>query len=149
MLFFQQKMAPLFLISRCSSLSLFFLLSFTGLSPTLSFSDVSFSFSIFQICGRDWHIICNLRLIHQAIPIRKQFPLSFFVLIDFLVVSASQEAGGYAISRQNSLELHLGCQQQTATTTHFIKKNIELFYIGVVVISTNHVWKRMQMSFET
>ena len=26
-----------------------------------------------------------------------------------LVVSASQDAGGYAISRQNNLELHLGC----------------------------------------
>ena len=39
--------------------------------------------------------------------IQKQFPLS--VSIDSLVVSASQDAGGYAISRQNNLELHLGC----------------------------------------
>ena len=28
--------------------------------------------------------------------------------IDSLVVSASQDAGGYVISRQNNLELHLG-----------------------------------------
>ena len=32
-----------------------------------------------------------------------------FVFIDSLVVSALQDAGGYAISRQNNLELHLGC----------------------------------------
>ena len=40
--------------------------------------------------------------------ILKQFPLSVFVFIDSLVVSASQDAGGYAISRQSNLELHLG-----------------------------------------
>ena len=40
---------------------------------------------------------------------QKQFPLSVFVFIDSLVVSASQDAGGYAIFRQNNLELHLGC----------------------------------------
>ena len=40
--------------------------------------------------------------------IQKQFPLSVFVLIDSLVVSALQDAGGYAISPQNNLELHLG-----------------------------------------
>ena len=40
------------LISRSSSLSLFFSLSFPDLSPTFSFS-LSFSFSIFQICGHD------------------------------------------------------------------------------------------------
>ena len=39
----------------------------------------------------------------------KQFLLSVFVLIDSLVVSALQESGGYAISRPNNLELHLGC----------------------------------------
>ena len=41
--------------------------------------------------------------------IQKQFPLFVFVFIDSLVVTASQDAGGYAISRQNNLELHLGC----------------------------------------
>ena len=29
---------------------------------------------------------------------------------DSLVVSALQDAGGYAISLQNNLELHLGCR---------------------------------------
>ena len=31
------------------------------------------------------------------------------LFIDYLVVSALQDAGGYVISRQNNLELHLGC----------------------------------------
>ena len=51
-LFFQQKMSPLFFISRSRSLSPFFSLSFAGLPPTLSFS-LSFCCSIFQICGHD------------------------------------------------------------------------------------------------
>ena len=51
----------------------------------------------------------NLSLILYKTRIQKKVPLSVFVLIDSLVVSASQDAGGYAISRQNNLELHLGC----------------------------------------
>ena len=51
----------------------------------------------------------NLSLILYKTQIQKKIPLSVFVLIDSLVVSASQDAGGYAISRQNNLELHLGC----------------------------------------
>ena len=35
--------------------------------------------------------------------------ISVFVFIDSLFVSASQDVGGYAISHQNNLELHLGC----------------------------------------
>ena len=49
-----------------------------------------------------------LSLILQTTRIEKQFPLSVFVFIDSFVVSALQDAGGYAISRQNNLELHLG-----------------------------------------
>ena len=51
----------------------------------------------------------NLSLILLTTRIQKQFPLSVFVFIDSFVVSALQDAGGYAISRQNNLELHLGC----------------------------------------
>ena len=51
MSFFQLKMFPLFFISRSSSLSLSFSLSFAGLSTTFSLS-LSFPFSIFQICGQ-------------------------------------------------------------------------------------------------
>ena len=47
----------------------------------------------------------NLSLILQTTEIQKQFPLSVFVFIDSLVVSASQDAGGYAISSQNNLKM--------------------------------------------
>ena len=47
-----KNMSPLFFISRSKSLSPFFSLSFAGLPPTFSFS-LSFSCSIFQICGHD------------------------------------------------------------------------------------------------
>ena len=105
MLLFQQKNDSfVFDLPQSRSQSPFFSLSFVGLPPTFSFSQ-SFSCSIFQICG---HAI-DLSLILQTTRIQKQFPLSVFVFIDSLVVSASQDAGGYAISRQNNLELHLGC----------------------------------------
>ena len=48
-------------------------------------------------------------IVSLNIRTQKQFPLSVFVFIDSLVVSASQDAGDYAISRRNILELHLGC----------------------------------------
>ena len=47
-----KKMSPLFFISLSKCLSPFFSLSFAGLRPTFSFS-LSFSWSIFQICGHD------------------------------------------------------------------------------------------------
>ena len=51
----------------------------------------------------------NLSLILLKTRIQRQFPLSIFLFIESLLVSALQDAGGYAISRQNNLELHLGC----------------------------------------
>ena len=48
-------------------------------------------------------------IVSLSIRTQKQFPLSVFVFIDSLVVSASQDAGDYAISRRNILELYLGC----------------------------------------
>ena len=50
----------------------------------------------------------NLSLILKKTRIQKQFPLSGLVFIEFLAASALQDAGGYAISRQNNLDLHLG-----------------------------------------
>ena len=47
-----KNMSPLLFISRYESLSAFFPLNFAGLRPTFSFS-LSFSCSIFQICGHD------------------------------------------------------------------------------------------------
>ena len=97
-------MSPLFFISRFSSLLLFFWLSFVGLSPTSSFPCHSLSlYSNFV----DMNI--NLSSILKTTRIQNQFPLSVFVFIDSLIVSASQDGSGYAISRQNNLELHLGC----------------------------------------
>ena len=52
MLFFQQKMPPLFFISRSRSLSPFFSLSFAGLPPTFSFS-LPFSCPLFQVSVHD------------------------------------------------------------------------------------------------
>ena len=51
----------------------------------------------------------QLSLILKTTRIQKQFLLSVFVFIDSLAVSTLQDAGGCAISRQNNLELHLGC----------------------------------------
>ena len=39
---------------------------------------------------------------------KETISVSDFVFIDSLAASALQHAGGYAISRQNNLELHLG-----------------------------------------
>ena len=96
MLLFQPKMFPLCFISRSNSLSLFFSLSFAGLSTTFSLS-LSFPFSMFQICGQ---LIDNTDT--ETIS-------AFRFLLSSLVVSALQDADGYAISRPNNLELHLGC----------------------------------------
>ena len=62
-------------------------------------------------------VTINLSLILQATRIQKQFPLFVFVF-DSLCVSALQDAGGYAISSQNNLELHLGCH--TCWLSYFI-----------------------------
>ena len=51
----------------------------------------------------------NLSFILQTTWIQKQFLLSVFVFIDSLAASVLQDARGYAISRQNNLELHMGC----------------------------------------
>ena len=93
-----------FFISRSKSLSPFFLLTFAGLRPTFSFS-LSFSCSIFWICGHD-----NLSKLNTLDNTDTEtISASVFVFIYSLVVSALQDAGGYVISRQNNLELHLGC----------------------------------------
>ena len=51
----------------------------------------------------------NLSLIlKKKTRIQKHFPLSIFVFIDSLVVSASQHAGGHTLSRQNNLTFGIG-----------------------------------------
>ena len=96
MLFFQQKMSLLcFFISRSRSLLPFFSLSFAGQPPNFSF----------PLSPQALYS----KFVDMTTQIQKQFPLSVFVVIDSLVVSALQDAGEYAISLQNNLELHLGC----------------------------------------
>ena len=58
----------------------------------------------------------NLSLILKTTRIQKQFPLSVFVFLDSLVVSALQNVGGYVISQFAFGLLYL---------------LIELFYIGM------------------
>ena len=80
---------------RSSSLSLFFWLSFAGLSPTFLFLYSKFA-----------DMTINLSLILQATRIQEQFPLSVFVFIDSLVVSSLQDAGGYAIPAKKTSSCH-------------------------------------------
>ena len=95
MLFFQQ-IAPY--IPLQLSVALFLL--------ELCWPVAHFTFSLYS---KFVDMTVNLGLILSTTRIQKQFPLSVFIFIDSLVVSASQDAGGYVISRQNNLELHLGC----------------------------------------
>ena len=89
MLFFEQKMYPLFFISCSSSLSFSdFSLSFAGLSPTFSFSLSLYSKFV------DMTINQSLMLKTTRILIKKQFALSVFVFIDSLVVFPSLYVGG-------------------------------------------------------
>ena len=51
----------------------------------------------------------NLSLmLKKKTRIQKHFPLSVLVFIDSLVVSASQDAGGHTLSRQNNLTFGIG-----------------------------------------
>ena len=93
-----------FLISRSRSLSPFFSLSFAGLSHTFSFSRFFFC-SIFQTAD----MTVTLSLIIKTTRIQKQFLPSFSSLLTLKLSLLFQDTGGYAISRQNSLKLHLGC----------------------------------------
>ena len=96
-------MSPLLFISCSRSLSLFLVHSLACrlLSLFLCLSLALFSKFV--------DMTINLSLILQTTRIQKQLPLSFIVFIDSSVVSALKDSGGYAISSQNNLELHLGC----------------------------------------
>ena len=83
----------------------FFSLSFTGLPPTFSFC-LSFFLALYS---KFVDMTTYLSLILLTTRIQKKIPLSVFVFIDSFFVSVLQDAGGYAISRQNNLELHFSC----------------------------------------
>ena len=130
-----KKMSSLFLISRCSSLSLFFSWSFTCLSPTFSFRLCLF----LSLYSKFVDMTIDLSLILQAIRMRNQFAISFFVLtLQLSLLHKTRVAMRFSA---NNLEMHLGCQQQTTTTTtHFIKKQIGLLslppYSGTICLLT-------------
>ena len=98
---YNKKMSPLFFISRSRSLSPFLSLSFAGLPLFLSLFHALYSKFV--------DMTIHLSVILEKTRIQKQFSLSGFVFIDSLAAPALRDAGGYAISRQNNLELHLGC----------------------------------------
>ena len=81
----------------------------------------------FALYSKFVHMTINLSLILSKTRIQRQFPLSVFVFIDSLVASSSQDAGSYATSRQNNLDLHLGC--------HTCR--LSYFYIGMPVVRTD------------
>ena len=105
MIFLQEKKCPLFFLSRSSSFSRWASLA-CRLTWPVSFSS-SFSFSIFQMCGHDNY--SKLNTLDNRI--QKYFPLSVFVFIDSLVVSASQDAGGHTLSGQNNLTFGIGLHE--------------------------------------
>ena len=97
-----------FLWRKCRTIccSLFFTRSFSpGGCQDFSFSHWPVAHFIFSLYCKFEDMTINLSLILQTTRIQKQFSLSVFVFIDSLVDSASQDAGGYAISRQNNLEV--------------------------------------------
>ena len=48
--------------------------------------------------------------------IQKHFPLSVFVFIDSLVASASPDAGGHTLSRENNLTFGIGLHKEGIQT---------------------------------
>ena len=62
--------------------------------------------------------------------IQKHFPLSVFVFIDSLVVSASQDAGGHKLSRQNNLTFGIGLYVVGARTVVRTIRHNQIFSDG-------------------
>ena len=105
MLFFHQKNVPfLFYLSLYISIA-FFLIELRWPATYFLF----FSVFLLRYIRNFVDMTINLSLILQTTRIQKQFPLSVFVYIDSLIVSALQDAGGYTIFLRNNLELIFGC----------------------------------------
>ena len=108
-----KKMSPLFFISRSRSLSPFFSLSFAGLPPTFSFS-LSFSCSIFQICGHD-----NLSKLNTLDNTDTETISAFRFRLYWLFSCLCFTRRGWPCnSRHNNLKLLLGCH--TCWLSYFI-----------------------------
>ena len=77
----------------------------------------------------------NLNLMLSTTRIQKYFPLSVFVFIDSLAVSASQDAGDHTLSRQNNLTFGIGLHEVDVrislinTHRHTVLKKYRLKYL--------------------
>ena len=61
---------------------------------------------------------------------QKHFPLSVLVFIDSLVVSASQDAGGHTLSRQNNLTFGIGLPVVSVRTVVRTLRHNQIFSDG-------------------
>ena len=138
MLFFQQKMFSLFFISlSSSSLSLFS--CWASMSYPLLSLFLCLPLYVFQIRGHNnWS-----KLIISTLDNTDTETISAFVFIDSLVICVSQDAGGYAIFRQNNLELHLGYHTFWLSYFTLVMWSIYeiihfwiFFYIGIPLLRT-------------
>ena len=79
----------------------------------------------------------NLSLILSTTRIQKQFPLSVVVFIHSLVVSALQEAGGYAISRvtMHSSIIIFAC------FFHFQSLSVLSLGLALTIVEQSHVFQ--------
>ena len=110
----------MFYLSLKTSVALFLVELRWPAAHSLFFS----AFLLFYILNLwTWQLILTKRFRQHGYRNNFRFPL-----IDSLVVSALQEAGGYAISRQNNLD-------RVAFGLPYLL--IELFYISMPVVRTN------------
>ena len=72
----------------------------------------------------------NHSLILKTTRIQKHFPLSVFVCIDSLVLSASQEAGGNTLSRQNNPTFGIGLHVVGVRTVMRTLRHNQIFSDG-------------------
>ena len=104
---YNRKRSPLFFLSRSSSFSR---------SASLGVALLSLFFCLsLSLYSKFVDITINLSLILKTTRIQKNFPLSVFVFIDSLVVSASQDVGCRSLSRQNKLTFSSGLHELVCT----------------------------------
>ena len=104
---YYRKRSPLFFLSRSSSFSRSASLGVALLSLFLCLSLSLYSKFVDRTI--------NLSLILKTTRIQKNFPLSVFVFIDSLVLSASQDVGGRTLSRQNKMTFSFGLHELVCT----------------------------------
>ena len=104
---YNTRRSPLFFLSRSSSFSRSASLGVALLSLFLCLS--------LSLYSKFVDMTINLSLILKTTRIQKNFPLSVFVFIDSLVVSASQDVGCPSLSRQNKLTFSIGLHELLCT----------------------------------